>query len=259
MAPRSLGHGLPLPYVAAHRGASRLAPENTIAAFSAALDQGALGIELDVHLSADGRAVVVHDYFLDRTTDGEGPVFRMNSVELKKLDAGSWWSEEFSGERLPLLDEVFELARGRAVVHVELKGLGGDALVAEVVRLARGIGVTDHVVLMSFQLDAVLAARRLAPEIPALAVVGEGLPDPVGFVAATGLSGLNQAVKRWSPSTVQAFHERGWLVHGSLVNDSEEVARFLALGGDMVDSDLTDCLPGDHYEAARLLARRAVL
>jgi glycerophosphoryl diester phosphodiesterase len=259
MSPDSLGDKLPLPYVAAHRGASRLAPENTLTAFSAALDRGALAIELDVHLSADGRAVVIHDDLVDRTTDGQGQVSRTSYAELKRLDAGSWWSAQFSGERLPLLDEVFEMAQGRAVLHVELKGPGVDILAAQVVDLARRFGASHQIVVMSFDLDAVLAARRHAPDIPAIAILGETLPNPVGFVEATGLSGLNQAVQRWVPSTVQEFHKRGWLVHGSLVNDQDEVDRFFALGGDMVDSDSPDCWPGERYRAARLLMRRPVL
>lgn len=260
MTPRPVGRGLPLPYVAAHRGASRLAPENTLAAFSEALERGATGIELDVHLSADGRAVVVHDDLLDRTTDGHGPVSRLSFAQLNELDAGSWFSAQFSGQRVPLLDEVFQLAAGRAVLHVELKGPAVGALAAEVISLARRSGASDRVVIMSFDLNAVLAASRLARDIPVLAIIGEPLPDPVGFVEATGLSGLNQAVERWSLPTVKAFHDRGWLVHGSLVNDVDVVDRFFALGGDMVDSDVPGLFPVDRYRAAgRLRAGRPLL
>ena len=245
MAPPGFGHQLPLPYVAAHRGARRLAPENTLAAFSAAIDSGALGIELDVHLSADGRVVVIHDDLLDRTTDGQGPVSEVSYDDLRKLDAGSWWSAEFSGERLPLLEEVFELAQSQTVLHVELKGQAVDTLAAEVVNLARRFSASQRVLAMSFNLEAVLAVRRLAADIPALPIVGKALPDPVAFVEEMGLSGLNQAVGRWGPSAVGEFHERGWLVHGSLVNSREEVAGFFARGGDMVDSDEPGCFRED--------------
>jgi glycerophosphoryl diester phosphodiesterase len=227
--------------VAAHRGASRFAPENTLAAFSAALDRGALAIELDVHLSLDGRVVVIHDDYVDRTTEGTGPVSRLAYDDLQRLDAGSWWSARFAGERVPLLEEVIELTQGKAVLHVELKGPVAEVLAPEVVTIVRRLGASHRVVVMTFDLGAALAAREAAPELAVLATVGGTLEDQLSFVQATGLAGLNQAVTRWAPSTVHKFHEWGLLVHGSLVNDRQELERFFSLGGDMADSDLPAC------------------
>jgi glycerophosphoryl diester phosphodiesterase len=229
-------------YVAAHRGASRLAPENTLAAFSAALGRGAMALELDVHLTRDGRAVVIHDDLVDRTTDGRGPVRLLDSDEVRRLDAGSWWSAEFAGQPVPFLEEVIELTEGKACLHIELKGATAQVLAGEVVAMARRLGASARVVVMSFDLDAALAARAAAgPDLPVVAIVGGTLEDQLGFVIATGLSGLNQAVGRWRPETVQRFHERGLLVHGSLVNDRRQLEEFFALGGDMADSDSPDC------------------
>jgi len=231
----------PVPYAAAHRGASRLAPENTLAAFRAALAHGATAIELDVHLSGDGRPVVIHDDLVDRTTDGTGPVSGLNGTEVKQLDAGSWWSADFKGEPVPFLDEVLALTEGRAVLHVELKGASGRALAGDVVRLARRLGAAERVVVMSFDLDAVLAARDAGPEFTVLPIISEPLEDQLGFAVATGVSGLNQAVGRWDRATVRRFHDRGLLAHGSLVNDVQELDDFFSRGGDVVDSDSVDC------------------
>jgi glycerophosphoryl diester phosphodiesterase len=230
----------PARHVAAHRGARRLAPENTLAAFSAALERGALAIELDVHLTADGRAVVIHDDLLDRTTDGYGPVSGLGSDEIKGLDAGSWWSPRFAGEPVPFLEEVIGLTDGKAVLHVELKGAAIERLAAEVVGTVRRLGASGRVLVMSFDLDAALAARRAGPELRVLPMVGGHVPDQLGFVIATGMSGLNQAVGRWQPETVRSFHERGLLVHGGLVNDPRDLEEFFSRGGDMVVSDSTD-------------------
>src|SRR4051812_12709361 len=107
--------------VAAHRGCSQDAPENTLAAFSRALDVGADLVEFDVHVSADGDVIVIHDDKVDRTTNGSGEVARLRTEEIKTLDAGSWFSDAYAGEPVPLLDEVLDLLKGRAVPLIEIK------------------------------------------------------------------------------------------------------------------------------------------
>jgi glycerophosphoryl diester phosphodiesterase len=113
--------------VVAHRGASAQAPENTLAAFRRALELGSDWVELDCTLSADRQVVVIHDDTLERTTDGVGPVGERTFDELRALDAGVWRDPEFAGERIPLLIEVLELARGKAGVLVEVKLRDRDA------------------------------------------------------------------------------------------------------------------------------------
>jgi len=122
-------HGKPLNI--AHQGASAYAPGNTLAAFRLALEMGADGFELDIMLSADGHLVVIHDDTVDRTTDGSGPVRQKTLAELKALDAGARFDACFAGERIPTLQEVFDLVAGnRAFVNVELKAdsLRGNGL-----------------------------------------------------------------------------------------------------------------------------------
>src|SRR5512136_697214 len=103
----------------AHRGASAAAPQNTLAAFRKAVELGADGVELDVQLSADGAVVVIHDFTVDKTTDGTGRVAAKTLAELKALDAGSRFSPQFAGERIPTLAEVFEAIDGKLLVNVE--------------------------------------------------------------------------------------------------------------------------------------------
>jgi glycerophosphoryl diester phosphodiesterase len=111
----------------AHRGASGRWPENTLLAFRQALDAGASWLELDVHLCADGHLVVIHDFTLQRTTDGRGKVMEHSLAELRELDAGM-------GEKVPLLEEVLDLAAGRAAVNIELKGIGTGQAVARLLQ-----------------------------------------------------------------------------------------------------------------------------
>ena len=109
----------------AHRGASYIAPENTLIAFKKAIALGADGIELDVHLSADGIPVVMHDETLDRTTNGKGLIKYYNVCDLESLDAGGWFSDDYAGEAVPTLEQVLKLISDTdMVLNVEMK-MGG--------------------------------------------------------------------------------------------------------------------------------------
>jgi glycerophosphoryl diester phosphodiesterase len=113
------------PLIIADRGASADAPEHTIAAFELALDQGADGIALDVHLTRDGQPVVIHDFTLERTTDGAGAVAAHTMREMKRLDAGAWRNRRFQGQRVQTLQEVLERFRDRTRFWIEIRG-GSD-------------------------------------------------------------------------------------------------------------------------------------
>ncbi len=163
------------PLVIAHRGASADAPENTIAAFELALEQGADGIELDVHLSADEHPVVIHDFTLERTTDGAGPVSGHSVRELKRLDAGGWHGRRFRGQRVQTLQEVLERFRDRARFWVELKG--GSALYPgieeRVVSLLEIYDVVDRALVQSFDHDAIGRIHATSREIRVGALVAQ--------------------------------------------------------------------------------------
>lgn len=106
----------------AHRGYSATAPENTLASFQAALEQPIMGVEFDVHLSADGIPVVIHDASVDRTTNGQGKVAEKTLAQLQALDAGSWFDSRFAKETIPTLAEVLALFSGTPVqLYIELK------------------------------------------------------------------------------------------------------------------------------------------
>ena len=138
------------PLIIGHRGASGLEPENTLASFRRALELGADGVECDIHLSRDGQAMVIHDPTLQRTTNGNGAVAEMDLAQLRRLDAGH-------GERIPTLEELLELIRGRGQVFCELKGKGSAAPAAKVVAEH---GMTDHVLFICLELDMLAEIRR---------------------------------------------------------------------------------------------------
>lgn len=158
-----------MPRVIAHRGFSGRAPENTRIAFDQAIDAGADMVELDVLLSRDGEVVVIHDETLDRTTNGSGPVSEHDLDELRRLDAGSWFDPAFAGERLPILDEVLDIVRGRILLNVEIKaGLSMAAqaiLVPKVVEQILIRDMTEQVIISSFDPRPLGRLRAVAPEI----------------------------------------------------------------------------------------------
>jgi glycerophosphoryl diester phosphodiesterase len=232
--------------VAAHRGASRLASENTVRAFEIAMAKGATALELDVHLTSDDQLAVIHDSHLDRTTSGTGPVRAVRADELRTLDAGSWYAADFAGEQVPTLDEVLELTKDRARLNIELKASSAGRVAERVIETVCHHEAADRVVVMSFSLDAVLAARRhqtstrwrdQAAAIVVLPIVSQPVADPLAFVEATTMHGLNYPPHLWDADLVQRFRERGLVVHGGLINDPRAMREFFEAGGHMADTD----------------------
>ncbi len=164
------------PTIIAHRGSSAYAPENTLAAFSLALRQGADGIELDVKLSADGHVVVMHDDTVDRTTNGSGRVRAMTLPELKKLDAGSKFPPKFMVQEIPTLDEVFDLLGGELFINVELTNYSSptDDLPEKSISIMKKHGLKSGVMFSSFNFMALIRARSLDPRIPLGYLVHQG-------------------------------------------------------------------------------------
>ncbi|MGC9347672.1 MAG: glycerophosphodiester phosphodiesterase [Anaerolineae bacterium] len=159
------------PKVVGHRGACDLAPENTLASFERAWRDGADIIEMDVRLSADGHVVVFHDATVDRTTDGAGEVATMSLAQLKRLDAGAWFSPEFAGERIPTLREAAAWAKGRIGMLIELKfspyGSFDPELAPLVLDILQDLEVLDQVATISYQPRALVQLKVLAPGVPA--------------------------------------------------------------------------------------------
>ena len=173
------------PMILGHRGASALAPENTLAAFSRAISDGADGIEFDVRLSRDGMAVVIHDASLKRTGLIDRPVGELTASKLREVDVGSWFAESFSGERLPTLAQVVELfSANDGLLYVEMKCEPdeGEALAAEVVRLTRNSEMVDRVVVESFDHSAIAAIKRIDSRIRTAALFEPKLTRPISTI-----------------------------------------------------------------------------
>jgi glycerophosphoryl diester phosphodiesterase len=170
----------PNPLIIAHRGASAVAPENTLAAFQLAMDQGADGIELDVRLSHDGIPVVIHDATLHRTSRREESIGELTAKQLGKTDVGSWFNRahprlaqpEYSSQFIPALDKVLKLfatSQHRAMIYVEMKTAGPEDsdldLALSVADLIGEAAPRNQVIVISFDLKAVAEIKRINPAI----------------------------------------------------------------------------------------------
>ncbi|MDP9351981.1 MAG: hypothetical protein M3P51_10640, partial [Chloroflexota bacterium] len=149
--------------VTARTGFKEKYPENTLLAFREALNVGADRIELDVHQSSDGALVVHHYYNLGHTNDGEGLIFEQDSTYLRSLDAGSWFSPDFRGERIPFLEEVLEAFGDSIEYEVDLKGFSIEFLDA-VLNLIRGYGLLDRAEFTSALPFLLARLKQLEPD-----------------------------------------------------------------------------------------------
>lgn len=152
------------PLIIAHRGASSLAPENTMAAFQEAYLRGADVVEVDVRRSQDGHLVVMHDATVERTTDGQGRIADLTLAQIRALDAGHWFGPHHIGEKVPTLEEVLDWARGRVRVAIEAKEPGLEGPIVAAVRQRQ---MEDQVLVMSFDRQFVQRVKAAAPDIAA--------------------------------------------------------------------------------------------
>lgn len=151
--------------VFAHRGASGICPENTMAAFRKAIEEGAKLIELDVQLTKDGKVVVIHDYTLERTTNGKGLVMDINYERLKTLDAGSWFHSDYQKEYVPKLRELVEILPRDIIVNIEIKSYYKETrdLARSVLEIVEGI--EDQVIISSFDHRILMEVRAYSKNI----------------------------------------------------------------------------------------------
>lgn len=232
----------------AHRGASGYAPENTMAAFKKAVAMGADMIEFDVQLTRDQKVVVIHDYTLDRTTDGDGLVNDHTLEEIQAFDAGSWFGVEYSGERVPTLDMVLEWLPSHVKANIELKSLAfrRAELVKPVVDVVRAHGKMSSVVFSSFDHTYIQELNQMGVTACGL-LIGSKLLKPWTYLKDNGLDcvSINPSLDNVDLDMVKGCHDAGLKVYVYTVNDRRIVNAFEALGVDGVFSDYPDLMIGD--------------
>lgn len=244
------------PLIFAHRGARRVAPENTLPAFAAALDQGADGIELDVHRTRDGALVVIHDFVLERTTDGHGPVRGATLDEIRRLDAGSRFAARFAGTQVPTLDEVLDLVGDRCLVNIEIKSddpYGCDASDGVLATIRRR-KLYDRVIVSSFNPVTLIKLRHLDADL-ALGVLYEAATPEFLRELWAGPLVRPQAQHPSYDMVDEGFmawaRGHGCAVNVWTVNELPEARRLANLGVDALITDVPDLLLAGGIGAGR--------
>ncbi len=230
----------------AHRGASAYAPENSLEAFQEAIDQGADGVELDVHLSADGRVVVIHDESVDRTSSGSGLVSSLSLSALRAFDFSAG-QRGFRDVALPTLDDVLDLLAPTGMcVNVELKTnyLAYPGLVAAVERLVLDAGMVDRVWYSSFNHLTLRDARRTGSSIPRGLLYQDALVDPWDYAVHAQVQALHPHERLVDGELIERCHAVGLRVHPWTVDDPVRIAELIALGADAVITNVPDVALG---------------
>ncbi|HON90756.1 MAG TPA: glycerophosphodiester phosphodiesterase [Sedimentisphaerales bacterium] len=235
--------------ITAHRGSSSSAPENTLAAIHRAIEDGADYAEVDVRLTADGLAVLMHDRDLFRVAGVKKNVAELSYEELRTLDVGSWFSPRFRGERVPLLSEVVAVCKGQIRLNIEIKPGAPPRQIAErVVRILHDQDAVGECVVSSASIDILEQVRSLDPGIR----IGYIIAHSVGRVTSLDVDFISVSSRLATPGLVDAARAAGKEVHVWTVNRPRQMAALIDLG---VDNLITD-LP---LEARALLDERAAM
>lgn len=230
------------PIIFAHRGASRYAPENTMAAFDLAFSMGAPAIELDTMLTKDGVPVVMHDRTVNRTTNGSGRVDQLTFGEIARLDAGSYFSKDFTGERVPRLADVLAKYKGKMLVNIELKNYHApfDQLPECIAGIVRKLDNLEEIIFSSFWPNNLLRIRKLLQGAKTALLVENGF---IGRILTS------RVFSRLSPDFIHPFksyiniayleyeHTHNRQVNVWTVNDFAQAKNFMQWG---VDGLITD-------------------
>ncbi|MEU2199974.1 glycerophosphodiester phosphodiesterase family protein [Isoptericola sp. NPDC019482] len=231
----------PCPAVVAHRGASADAPQNTLAAFDLAGQVGAAMVELDVHLSADGVPMVIHDRTVDATTDGTGEVRGLTRDELQALDAGAWFGPESAGQRIPTLAEVLDVVARHPGLGIlcEYKGRWSAEDVAVAMRVLDDPGLDGRLVVQGFDPATVAALRDVAPQVPRSLLVEQPRDDLHALLAELDAAAVSPGVALVAadPKLVPSAHAAGRQVFGWTANDEPTWQALVDAG---VDGIITD-------------------
>jgi glycerophosphoryl diester phosphodiesterase len=231
------------PWIIAHRGASGHAPENTFAAFERAVELGAGFIETDLQLTRDARFVAIHDAYLDRTTNGHGPVGDRTLAELRELDAGKWFDRQFMDQRIPTLEEILQFARERDIVfYLEIKQGVAWGMHQTLVGVLGKAQNAAHTVVIAFEPATLDSVRRLEPAMMTGLLVDKAKGDSIQAGLEVGARQICPHVDLVTLEMVERAHRADLHVVTWTVNDADKMRAAMDAGVDGIMTDLPDRL-----------------
>jgi glycerophosphoryl diester phosphodiesterase len=224
----------------AHRGFSALNPENTMKAFIEAEKAGADGVELDVQMTKDGELVVIHDEKIDRTTDGTGFIKDLTYKDLKKFNAGHKFKKWFQKIPIPSLEEVFEwMSSNQLTCNIELKNgiISYVGMEEKVIDLIRRYGLTNRIIISSFNHYSIVYSYRLAPDIETAPLISESLYMPWVYAKSIKAKGIHPKYFRGLEDVFKLSIANGISVRPYTVNNEASLKRLFAIDCSAVITD----------------------
>jgi len=220
-----------------HRGAKAHLAENTLESIQKALDFKVDAIEIDVHRCKTGELVVIHDFTLDRTTNGSGEIAKKTLAELKSLKV----EEKFE---IPLLTEVLDLIEGKCTINIELKGLNTASETSEIIKkyLAEKNWKYEDFIVSSFQKNELFQTRKLDENVPLGILSKASVTEAIELGKLLKASAIHPSLGIITRDNVKASHEAGFKVNVWTVNEPEDIARMREFGVDGIISDFPDRL-----------------
>ncbi len=232
--------------VIAHRGFSGRAPENTLAAFRAAIEAGADMAEFDVTLTADAEVVCLHDEKVKRTTEGRGRISELTLAEAQSLDAGLWFSQAFIGERIPTLDAVLETAKGHILLNIEIKSEAVEGgIAAKVVTAVNEHGMRDLVIISSFSPEALAQVHTLDPALHTASLYNRKLHrdvDPGVIIGEVKSSSLNINRRYLNRKIRERCRDLGIPIGGYTANSRRQMEKLIDMGAHSIFTNHPDVL-----------------
>lgn len=221
------------PVIYAHRGASGEAPENTMAAFRRAIEIGSHGIECDVQLSSDGELMICHDERLERTTNGTGFLKDYSYRELRMLDAGSWFSEQYQGEPMPTLDELLALVKQAGILlNIEIKSgiVIYPNIEEKVVAAVKHFDIRENIVISSFNHYSIKHIKEIDPSIKTGILYMEGLYQPWDYMKTVGCECAHPFAYAIKPEIAEGLVKNGFEINVFTVDDVNMAKHFISMG-----------------------------
>ncbi len=227
--------------VIGHRGWPQEFPENTLVGLQAAIDLGVDMVEVDVHLSKDGHIVAMHDENVKRTTDGRGSIRKMTLSRIRKLDAGSWHSHKFKGQRVPTLEEVLSLVSSRAGLAVEVKypDERTEALDEKLIPMLAGF--PGQLLVLSFDPDYLKAFKRKAPHLKT-GFLCQARDKMLEVAVQANCDGIHPHWRRLNGDMTTAAHQEGLTITTWTAKDRKDCEAMLRLDVDGIATDCPDVL-----------------
>ncbi|TDT60955.1 glycerophosphodiester phosphodiesterase [Fonticella tunisiensis] len=229
----------------AHRGASGYYPENTMMAFEKAVEMGCTGIETDVHMTRDGVLVLIHDEMVNRTTNGIGFVKDYNYIDLSKLDAGSWFSGEFKGAKIPTVEELLLFAKDKdIIINFEIKSgvIQYENIEQKLIETIYEHNMENRVILSSFNHYSLVKCKKISGEIKTGILYSEGLYKPEQYAKMVGADALHPHFYTLNRDIVKRIKKEGILINTYTVNDVSYMRYFIELGIDGIITNYPDKL-----------------